>query len=127
MGIYKVRRDPVDKMASKYVLERDGHRCRKCGKTPHVQGLGAAHIFGRRRHELRYDPINLLSLCTACHKVFDGGKGDLFNDDVDEIKWLISEIGYDTLQKLRIRSRMSTKKKNAQFIWKQFYLNDKSK
>lgn len=124
MSIYKTKSDPIDKMASEYVRERDGYKCRKCHKLPHKKGLGAAHIFGRDRHELRYDPENLLSLCTACHQWFDRNKGDLFNDEYDGIKWLIKQIGDKALQNLRIRSQITTKKINAQFIWKHFYENE---
>jgi hypothetical protein len=56
---------------SRDVRERDGHRCRRCGRDGHVE---AAHIFPRRVRATRWDLNNGLTLCAGprgeetCHE-----------------------------------------------------------
>ena len=47
------------------VLKRDGNCCVFCGskEKPNVH-----HIIDRRYKPYRYDPNNLISLCSKCHK-----------------------------------------------------------
>ena len=47
----------------KAVIERDGGRCRKCGRT---HGLEAHHIIPRREDGTD-DLENLATLCSSCH------------------------------------------------------------
>jgi 5-methylcytosine-specific restriction endonuclease McrA len=55
----------LDGLLRAFVLERDGHTCVRCGSTNKLQ---AAHILSKGTHpRLRFEPLNLLSLCVACH------------------------------------------------------------
>lgn len=48
------------------VLERDGHRCRKCGKKSKI--LQIDHILSKGTHpELIFEMSNLQTLCISCH------------------------------------------------------------
>lgn len=59
----------ADRLARRVVVERDGGRCRRCGRED--DGVQWAHILGRRvAPALRYDPANALSLCWSCHGYF---------------------------------------------------------
>ena len=56
------RRWQVLRMA---ILERDGFRCRHCGKHGRLE---IDHVRPVRTHpELSYDPANLQALCGPCH------------------------------------------------------------
>jgi hypothetical protein len=44
------------------VLERDGHKCRKCGLT---QWLETHHVNGYEDN----DPANIVTLCHYCHNI----------------------------------------------------------
>ncbi len=68
------------------VLERDGHRCRKCGageppgRTHDVHHLRPFREFGYRRgvndnDKLANAPENLLTLCRACHHRVESAVG----------------------------------------------------
>lgn len=52
-----------------FVLQRDGHRCTRCGRPcPHPGHLPVDHIQPlNRRPDLRYDPRNCRTLCGPCH------------------------------------------------------------
>ena len=51
--------------------------CKKPGtytaKGLPVKGLDCHHIIGRQRHDVRFEPLNLVSLCKSCHRF--GHKG----------------------------------------------------
>ena len=53
-----------------YVLYRDGHTCRHCGKSDIV--LNVHHIESRQTGGDR--PDNLITLCEKCHKDYHAGK-----------------------------------------------------
>lgn len=119
-----IRIDKVDKMASEYIKARDEGCCRRCGVPVYGRNAHAAHMFGRGYSELRYDYKNLLTMCTIDHLWFDAAK-DRCNDESEQTKWLIQEIGIEELNKLRVRSQIDTKRRNAQFIWEAFYRDAK--
>lgn len=68
-----MKRTLADSRWSKAVRERDGYRCRRCGKqhATNSTGLHAAHIFSRGILRTRHDVINGLAMCWGCHVVFD--------------------------------------------------------
>ena len=43
--------------------------CMNCGSR---DCLDPAHIIGRSNHTLRWDILNLVTLCRICHSYFDG-------------------------------------------------------
>lgn len=56
----------LDLLLKAHVHERDGYACLKCGR--YGKGLQAAHIFPKGKYQrLRFDPLNLLTLCVGCH------------------------------------------------------------
>lgn len=55
----------LDLLVKAYVHARDYYQCLKCGKTEYLQ---AAHIRPKGRFQrLRFDPLNILTLCRGCH------------------------------------------------------------
>lgn len=70
----------LDTMFSKYIRAKDG-KCLRCGKTTTLQ---LAHIIGRRNMRLRYDPMNALTLCYACHIFWSHKEPLLFAEWVKE-------------------------------------------
>ena len=62
-----MNRKKLDKLARAHVLERDGRRCRFCGKP----GNEWAHILTRgTAPALRWDPQNAVTLCHGDHAYF---------------------------------------------------------
>ena len=71
-------RDQADALWSRLVKQRDGHRCRACGKKSGP--MEAAHIMGRRYSRVRCYLPNGLTLCggpTGCHRAEHDGDLDL--------------------------------------------------
>ena len=62
-----IKRDKFDKVVSDLVRESVGY-CERCGMSG--TRLEAAHIFGRRHANTRYDTDNLLALCHGDHRDF---------------------------------------------------------
>lgn len=61
--------DVADQRVSKFVRRRDG-ACVMCSeRAPWL--LEAAHILRRRYMRVRWNPVNLLALCSSCHYGFD--------------------------------------------------------
>jgi hypothetical protein len=56
--------DEADALWRQAVYERDGWRCRRCGKT---HSLHAHHIRSRRFRNTRWDVANGLLVCQGCH------------------------------------------------------------
>ena len=46
------------------VIERDGHRCRACGRAGKLE---CDHIVALHHGGAVYDPANLQTVCRACH------------------------------------------------------------
>lgn len=81
------------------VKERDGWRCRRCGKTYQRgdRGLQAMHIFSRRFKATRHDLMNGLAGCTGCHMWGHSHPGEF-------LEWVASEIGSEALAELKGRA-----------------------
>lgn len=54
----------MDALCRRIVMDRDGHRCQKCGSPDRVQWC---HVRSRRYHSTRWSPENSLALCSGCH------------------------------------------------------------
>ena len=68
-----MKRDKFDAKFSNLVRERAAWRCEypTCGKhypLGNTAGLECSHIWGRRRHSVRWEPDNALALCTGHHR-----------------------------------------------------------
>lgn len=61
------------------ILERDGHRCRRCGcgpQGPEWCALEVHHVIKRSHAKaLRLDADNLITLCRSCHAWTDESYG----------------------------------------------------
>ena len=59
----------LDPKIRKEVLERDGHRCRVCGRTTNLH----IHHIRKRRDGGSNDVWNLITLCPGCHRAIETG------------------------------------------------------
>lgn len=60
----KIRLTTWDTKWSKLIRQRDGDTCQVCGNFGHQN---AHHILTRSIKGLRFEPLNGISLCAACH------------------------------------------------------------
>lgn len=92
-----------------YVRQRDGHRCRKCGRpsaftkpkragdnVPAPGRIEAHHIISRGYTKLRYAPENGLALCFTCHRW-------IHDNPLEAVPWLMTQLGRDFLEGLNAR------------------------
>ena len=66
-----MKRDKFDIAMNNLIRERAGWVCERCGKyypEGNRGGLEHSHIWGRRRHSVRWEPDNGMALCTGCHR-----------------------------------------------------------
>lgn len=71
-GMGKIRYTAADRAWAAEVKQRDGRRCRRCGRgAPDGVRLQAAHITSRRNGAQRHDLGNGVTLCVACHRWAD--------------------------------------------------------
>lgn len=78
-----IKREACDDWFSKCVRKRAGWRCECCMNTETLQ---CAHIYGRREKSVRWDGMNALSLCSACHRRFT-------ENPLDFAKFCIARLG----------------------------------
>lgn len=99
----KIRRKSDDDAFSLAVRWRAGWRCQRCYHTFPVgaQNLHCSHIFGRR-HATRFDPMNAVALCAACHFFFT-------ENPVEHTRWAERYMGIQQLESLRVRAHRVTK------------------
>jgi hypothetical protein len=62
------KRCPADTAFSNAVRLSKGYQCEHCHKSDGT--MECAHIFGRRHKSIRWDTMNALCLCHACHRKF---------------------------------------------------------
>jgi hypothetical protein len=79
----------LDDLSRRLCKIRDHGLCRRCGKL----GLEAHHIYSRRHNALRFNLLNLLSLCPVCHRF-------MHDEPVQARDWLSMEIGVENLDLL---------------------------
>ena len=66
-----MKRDKYDKLMSNLIRERANWTCERCEMyypEGHRGGLEHSHIWGRRRHSIRWEPDAGIALCTGCHR-----------------------------------------------------------
>lgn len=94
----KIRRCPADTAFSDALRLSRGYVCEHC----HVQGekglgypmMDMAHIYSRKHKAIRWDTLNGLCLCRACHMAFEA-------DGVDFTRFLDSYVGKGYMDLLR--------------------------
>lgn len=58
----------LDVLVRELVLARDGYKCVRCGSTKKLQ---ASHVLSKGRYQrLRFDLLNVVTMCLACHFFF---------------------------------------------------------
>jgi hypothetical protein len=67
-------------------------KCEWCNRQ--TDGLECAHIFSRRFLITRWEPINALSLCHACHR-------KAHDKPVEFVEWVKSYLGESVYNDLR--------------------------
>ena len=88
----------LDDLVSKQVRERDGYRCRKCGR----ERVFAHHIFGKRAHpSTRWEISNGIALCYHCHVTAHASPEDFRH-------WVIGWFGEAQYETLYIKSQLRT-------------------
>lgn len=69
-----IKRDSADKWFSDCVRMRANWTCECCAKEfpegSSRQALHCAHIEGRRKKRLRWEPLNAMALCAGCHRLY---------------------------------------------------------
>ena len=89
----------ADKLFSSFI--RSIGYCEWCLKQ--TDGLECAHIFSRRFLITRWDPINALSLCHACHRKWH-------DKPVEAVEWVKVYLGYDVYNELRYKAKCQVDK-----------------
>lgn len=97
MGFYKKGiKGKLDIIFSRYIRFRDNWTCKRCGKKyapKATHSIHAAHIEGRGKESVRWNPKNVFALCYGCHKFID-------SYPVKKHEWFIGKFGqgaYDDL------------------------------
>lgn len=89
----------LDKLLREFVFERDGHKCRRCGKW---ERLAPSHIYPKGRyHRLRWEPNNVLTFCFACHMIF------WHRNPIEAHQWLTDNFSKEFLDQLKLRANYS--------------------
>src|SRR3990167_6316603 len=99
-GQLRIRYTALDRLFSMWIRRRD-QVCQRCGRT--VGRLEAAHMFGRGKHSVRYNPENCYALCggpnsAACHRWMD-------LHETEKHAWLKARIGEERYALLAVRAR----------------------
>lgn len=100
----KIKISKLDKLFSDWIRTRDGWICQKCNhwKNPHISssrmGLHASHYFGRAKWSTRFEPLNVDSLCLACHRFWG-------SDDREGYRiFKINQLGKDKFNLLQVQA-----------------------
>ena len=84
----------LDAIVSRKVRDRDGNRCRKCGR----ERVYHHHIFTKTRLTTRWDLANGVSLCFFCHR-WAHAAAEEFR------QWIISFMGEKDYNSLYVKSQ----------------------
>ena len=99
MSYFRVKLRPTDKLFSAYIRRKG--KCEICGRSDIK--LEAAHYFGRRKENTRFDGRNTHVLCWTCHKKSHEDKSYYKN-------WLIKKYGQNWFNKLELDSNVYKKR-----------------
>lgn len=94
-----IKRDAADVWFSKCVRKRANWRCEHCGNTETLQ---ACHIHGRRAKSVRWDAMNCVCMCYACHR-------RATENPVDFTRWLEKHLGLTHLRILNEKRQRTMK------------------
>lgn len=72
----------------KRILERDGYRCRACGKPGRLE---VDHVIPLHQGGAALDPANLQTLCRTCHFLKTGLEKNIDPERLAWRRYLLSE------------------------------------
>ena len=113
MSYHTIRLNRADTLFSRYIREKRGWRCEKCGvlcrdkEGNRFRRLEASHYHGRGNLNTRYDVANVRTLCFLCHQRMGGHTRDE-NGEYD--LWMKELLGPEGYKKLRIRAELYAKR-----------------
>ena len=93
----RIKLRKTDTMFSKYIRQRDGFTCQRCGKV-HPEGgrgLHCSHYWGRGRENTRFDPEDCITLCYGCHRIW--GHGDGRDEYANFMRKKLGDTAFDLL------------------------------
>lgn len=103
-SINEPKRKAADREWATAVKDRDGWKCRKCGKVPDTpQGLHAAHVFSRRSANTRHLVANGVTLCYYHHMRW------AHEAPAEFIQWVKEELGDQAFHELEIQAHTTQK------------------
>lgn len=116
---WKIKIDPADKLFSQWIRLRD-KKCLRCNSLVlfNTKGLPithqASHFQGRKKEATRFDPENVVTLCTGCHMYFTAHPAEHY-------AWQVARLGEEAVQALVIRSNSYQKKDRVaeKLYWQQ--------
>ena len=99
----------LDKIVGDWIKKRDGWTCQRCGST--TKQLNACHFYSREGKAIRWEPLNITTLCVGCH--FWGHKNPL-----GFVRWYSEKMGKEKMDilELKKRNRLKTSLVNLQMI-----------
>jgi hypothetical protein len=97
-----------DTWFSNAIRQRDGWKCRHCGKAvDDCNILDCAHIYSRSNMSVRWHPDNAVTLCRKpCHTKFT-------QEPIAWFRWLEEELGREHLDNLLTRKNQILKVNDA--------------
>jgi hypothetical protein len=115
----KVKIDLADKYFSQWIRLRD-MKCLRCGSPVKLNTKGlpithqASHFQGRGKENTRFDPNNVITLCTGCHMYFTANPAEHY-------QWQVERLGQQKVDEIILKSHLYIKKdrKLQAIYWKQ--------
>ena len=108
MSYHDIKLRPSDRLFSKYIRQKRGWKCEKCGRvcrdwtgTTIYYKLEASHYFSRKHENTRFDEENVRTLCFTCHKRM-GGYTREENGEYD--LWMKEMLGEQRYALLKLRA-----------------------
>lgn len=103
-----LKRDPADIAFSQWIRLRD-KKCMRCGSAVKFNTKGmpvshqASHFKGRRKEGTRFEPLNVDTLCGACHQYL-GSQPD------EHIAWQVERKGQNVVDQVILQANTYHKK-----------------
>ena len=94
----KIRKS--DNIFSLYIRTRDGHKCQRCKKVytpPYGASLQCSHFHRRGKENTRHDPLNAITLCFGCHRIWEG-------PTIEYRDFMLKKLGKKEFDKLQMRA-----------------------
>jgi len=105
----EIKIDKADTVFSQAIRLRD-MRCMRCHSRVRLNDKGlpvshqASHFYGRGKEATRFDPENVDTLCTGCHRVWGSDDREAYRD------FKINQLGQEGFDRLKLRANTYHKK-----------------